>query len=132
MTSLASSLRSSSGLRLIWMRPLFGVTLVPSTPMNDERLVDGGILEDRSRERLLPLGHGRERDRLRRLRDAEDHAGVLHREEALRDDDVEQRPSATSVATAHQQRRAPGGRAPSAACGRSASITRSKTRSEHA
>ena len=31
-------LRWSRGFRLIWMRPLFGVVLVPSTPMNDDRL----------------------------------------------------------------------------------------------
>ena len=36
---------------------------------------------------------------LRRLRDAQDHAGVLHREEALGHDDVETAASATSVPT---------------------------------
>ena len=72
-----------------WMRPLLSVVLVPSMPMNDDRLATAGSRRITARERLLSLGHRRERHRLRRLRDAEDHAGVLHREEALRDDDVE-------------------------------------------
>ncbi len=38
ITVVTSSLRSSRAFRLIWMRPLFGVVLVPSTPMNDDRL----------------------------------------------------------------------------------------------
>ncbi len=42
MTSLALASRSSSGLRLIWMRPVFTVVLVPSTPMNEERLATAG------------------------------------------------------------------------------------------
>ena len=42
MTSVAFALRSSSGFRLIWMRPLFSVVLVPSMPMNDERLSTAG------------------------------------------------------------------------------------------
>jgi len=33
-----------AGLRLIWMRPLFGVMLVPSMPMNEERLATSGSL----------------------------------------------------------------------------------------
>ena len=40
-------------------------------------------------QRLLPLGHRGEGDGLRRFGDAEDHARILHREEALGDDDVE-------------------------------------------
>ncbi len=42
MIADASALRSSSGRRLIWMRPLLGVMLVPSTPMNDDRLWTSG------------------------------------------------------------------------------------------
>jgi len=42
MISVASACRSSRGLRLIWMRPLFGVMLVPSMPMKDERLATSG------------------------------------------------------------------------------------------
>ena len=72
------------------MRPLLSVALVPSTPMNDDRLCDRRVLQDARRERLLALGHRRERDRLRRLGDALDDAGVLHREEALGHHDVEQ------------------------------------------
>ena len=44
MTFSASAERSSRGLRLIWMRPLLGVMLTPSTPMNDERLTTSGSL----------------------------------------------------------------------------------------
>ena len=67
------------------MRPLLSVALVPSTPMNDVRLATAGIREDDFGQRLLPLGHRGERDRLRRFRDALDRARVLHREEALGD-----------------------------------------------
>ena len=42
ITSPASILRCSIGTRLIWMRPLLRVVLVPSTPMNDERLSTAG------------------------------------------------------------------------------------------
>jgi hypothetical protein len=42
MTSWPLILRFSSGLRLIWMRPLLSVVLVPSTPMNEERLSTAG------------------------------------------------------------------------------------------
>ncbi len=35
-------LRAASGFRLISMRPLFSVTLLPSTPMNDDRLATAG------------------------------------------------------------------------------------------
>ena len=54
----------------------------------DERreALDRRVLQDHLRQLLLPLGHGVEGDRLRRFGDAQDHAGVLHREEALGDD----------------------------------------------
>ncbi len=42
MTSLALILRSARGFKLIWMRPLLSVLLVPSTPMNEERLATAG------------------------------------------------------------------------------------------
>ena len=42
ITVLTSSERSSSGFKLICTRPLLGVTFVPSTPMNDERLSTAG------------------------------------------------------------------------------------------
>jgi hypothetical protein len=51
--------------------------------------LDVGILEDRRGQRVLALDHGVEGDRLRRLGHGLDQAGVLHREEALRDDDIE-------------------------------------------
>src|SRR5207302_387371 len=41
------------------------------------------ILQNNFRQFLLALRHGVEGNRLRGLRDAENHAGVLHREEAL-------------------------------------------------
>ena len=44
MMSLALILLSSIGLRLIWIRPLFIVVLVPSAPMNEERLSTAGSL----------------------------------------------------------------------------------------
>ena len=53
-------------------------------------VVDSGILQNDVDEPLLPLGHIGEADGLRRFADAEDHAGVLHREEALGHDDEEQ------------------------------------------
>src|SRR5664280_1914669 len=58
----------------------------------DERreALDGGVLQDDGRELLLPLRHRLEGGGLRRLRDAEEDAGVLNREEALRDHDVQE------------------------------------------
>jgi hypothetical protein len=44
ITSLAVSVRTSSDFRLIKMRPLFIVTLVPSIPINEERLSTAGSL----------------------------------------------------------------------------------------
>src|SRR5262245_38297931 len=44
ITPLTSSARSLFGFRLICSRPLFGVTFVPSTPTNDERLCTAGSL----------------------------------------------------------------------------------------
>ena len=44
MISLTVLLRWSRGLRLIRKRPLLSVTLLPSTPMNDERLTTSGSL----------------------------------------------------------------------------------------
>ena len=82
------------------MRPLLSVVLMPSTPMNEDRLCTAGSCENHLRQLLLALRHRGERDRLRRFGDAEDHAGVLHREEALRHDDVQAGSSPTSVATA--------------------------------
>ena len=55
ITSLAVILRSSSGFRLIWMRPLLSVVLVPSMPMNEERLSTAGSCRMIVGELLLPL-----------------------------------------------------------------------------
>ena len=81
--------RSSSGFRLMEIRPLFSVVLMPSAPMNDERLSTAGSCKDDLGERLLATRHVVIRDRLRCLRDALNHARVLHREEPLGDQDVE-------------------------------------------
>ena len=42
MTVRRVDLALFSGLRLIWMRPLLSVVLVPSIPMNDDRLSTAG------------------------------------------------------------------------------------------
>ncbi len=42
ITSVAETLRTSSGLRVIWMRPELSVVLVPSTPMKEEMLSTAG------------------------------------------------------------------------------------------
>jgi hypothetical protein len=82
MTSLALASRSSRGFRLISMRPLLRVALVPSTPMKDDRLATAGSFSTTSAT-AAGARHGREGDRLRAFGDALDEAGVLHREEAL-------------------------------------------------
>ena len=63
---------------------------MPSTPMKEERLSTAGSLRITSRQFLLALGHGGKGDRLGRLGDPLDHAGVLDREEPFGHDDVEQ------------------------------------------
>ena len=47
------------------------------------------VLQDRPGEGLLAFSHGGEGHRLRRLGNAQDDAGILHREEALGHDDIE-------------------------------------------
>jgi len=65
------------------MRPLFGVMLVPSMPMNEERLATSGSLRMTRVRARCPLGQGVEGDALGSFRDAEDHPRVLHGEESL-------------------------------------------------
>jgi hypothetical protein len=77
--------------------------LVPSTPMNEDRLSTSGSF------RIAPPApagarHGRVGDRLRRLGDALDQAGVLHRKEALGDHDVEQAVSQRAERDPQRQR----------------------------
>ena len=86
------------------MRPLLGVVLVPSTPMNDERLTTSGSFRMTFAKRLLPLRHGWKRNGLRGFRDAQDHAGILHGEKALGNDDVTGKSSATNVPTVTTKR----------------------------
>ncbi len=75
-----SILRSSSGFRLIRMRPLFRVVLVPSMPMNDDRLSTAGSFRMIFGQRLLQLDMSWKRNRLRGFGDALNHAGILDRE----------------------------------------------------
>ena len=107
MIAVALTLRCSSGLRLIDMRPLLsgGVGAVRA----DERgqALDRRIGQDDLGQLLLSLGHGLEADGRRRLRDALDDAGVLHREEALGDHDVEEHRQ-HQRRHGHQQRHASG------------------------
>jgi hypothetical protein len=51
---------------------------------------DIGVTENRRSERLLALGHRRERYTRRSLGDALDQAGVLHRKEPLRDHHIQE------------------------------------------
>src|ERR1035441_7171551 len=51
MISVAFASRSSSGFRLIWMRPLLRVVLMPSIPMKDDRLSTAEIGRASCRER---------------------------------------------------------------------------------
>ena len=104
------------------------VLLAASTPTNELRLSTAGSCEDRARGRLLQLAPCASYETSLRGLDARlQLAGVLRREQALRDDDVEQHGE-------HQRRRArpaasaPGGRAPSRARGRSGRPRASKTR----
>ncbi len=89
MTSEACVRRDRERLEVDEHPAAVQVAFVPSTPMNDERLSTAGSCRITFAERLLALGHGGERDALWRLGDPLDHAGVLHREEALRHDEVE-------------------------------------------
>ena len=86
----ADASRSSSGLRLIWMRPLLIVVLVPSTPMNEDRLSTAGSLQDHLGQRLLAAWPWPRRTRPAAPRRCPGSRRVLHREEALGDDDVQQ------------------------------------------
>ena len=72
------------------MRPLLSVVLVPSMPMKEDRLSTAGSLQNHVGERLLAAGHGGEGNVLRTFGNAEDDAGVLHREKAFGNVDVQQ------------------------------------------
>ncbi len=79
------------------MRPLLGVVLVPSTPMNDDRLATSVSFKMAAASASLAFRHGSERNALGRVRDAHDDARVLHREEALGHDRCTIQIVATSV-----------------------------------
>ena len=82
------------------MRPLLSVVLVPSMPMKEDRLSTAGSFRIDVGQRLLPLRHRGERNVLRRFGNAQDHAGILHREKALGHDRCTDRMVATRVPTA--------------------------------
>ena len=88
MISTAVSLRSSRGLSVISIRPLFSAEFTPSTPMNEERLVTSGSLRIDVGQRLLPARHLGEGDVLGRAGYALNRARVLDREEALGNLDI--------------------------------------------
>ena len=95
----ASALRSSCGFRLIRKRPLLRVEFVPSTPMNELRLATSGSLRIAAASacwRSAIAGY-------EMVCAASEMpwiiARVLHREEPLRDEDVEQQVT-TSVSPA--------------------------------
>ena len=67
------------------MRPLFSVVLVPSMPMNEDRLSTAGSCRITFVELLLLARHFGERYGLRGFGDALNHARVLNREEAFGD-----------------------------------------------
>ena len=71
----------------------------------DERgdVIHGWILQQHLHKLLLALGHGGEADRLRRLADAQDHARILHREEALGDHHIEQQGGHQRADSDHQR-----------------------------
>ena len=69
--------RCSSGFRLIWMRPLLSVVLVPSAPMNEEMLSTAGSARITFASSCCILVIGFKRSRGGRLRDSLDDAGIL-------------------------------------------------------
>ena len=110
------------------MRPVCSIVLLAaSTPTNELRLSTSGSSRIARAARLLQLGHARVRDVLRGLDARLQLAGVLRREQALRDDDVEQHRE-HQRRERDQQRQRPGGRAPSPARGRSARSRGRRTR----
>ena len=89
MTVVTGVLRSSRERSVMASRPAFGVALIGVTPITDTTPVTSGSLRIAvSTVRLQPLHLG-ERDLLSALHDGEDEAGVLQRQESLRNDDVE-------------------------------------------
>ncbi len=90
MISLALNRRSASGFRLMRHPPAVegGIGAVHA----DEGGEAGHrrVFEDFPGQGLLALRHGGKGDGLRRLGDAQDNAGVLHRKEALGHDDIQQ------------------------------------------
>ena len=65
------------------MRPLFGVRLVPSTPMKDDKTLHVRIFQNDVRQRLLAICQRVERNVLRTFRNAKNHARILDRERIL-------------------------------------------------
>ncbi len=127
----ARASRSSSGFRLIWMRPLFGGRVGAVDADERRQALDRGILQDRPRASACWRSAIAANETVcGRLGDAEDHAGVLHREEALRHDDVEHDRRRQRRRRRRQQRRRLVPQHPAQRRRRSASITPSKSRSD--
>ena len=91
MIALAFSLRSLTGFRLMSMRPLLSVMFAAVDADERGQADDVRVLEDHRGHRRLAARHLGEGHRLRRLGDGLDDAGVLHREESLGNEDVEER-----------------------------------------
>ena len=65
------------------MRPLFGVMFVPSTPMNDDRLTTSGSFRITAASACCRCAIAVNEMVCGGVRNAENHAGILHREKTL-------------------------------------------------
>ncbi len=86
MISSALAFRSSRGLSEMDSRPLFGVALVPSAPMNEATETTSGSERTTSASAIWRVRHAFEGDIGGGLGHPDEEAGVLLREEALGDD----------------------------------------------
>ena len=89
--TVSMSSRSLFGFRLISILPLFGAALVPSDADEGRQGEHSRVLQDAVGDLFLTAGHGVEGNRRRGFRDALNHAGILKREKAFRDDNVQER-----------------------------------------
>ena len=71
------------GFKLIWMRPLLSVVLMPSMPMKEERLSTAGSCRITLARACWRFAMAANETCSAGLRNTEDDARVLHREEAL-------------------------------------------------
>ncbi len=101
MTS-ASASRSARGFSAMVRRPVLGVGLIEPAPTKEATPATAGSRWTTSAACVCSALMRRDRDALRRLGHGDDDAGVLLRQEALGDDDVE-RDRADQRAERHQQ-----------------------------